>query len=292
MKYRIDVKSGNKLSVLGFGCMRFPRGINAKIDINKTTELVMSAIERGINYFDTAHNYSGSEQILGGILKQNKSARAKIYLATKLPFVHCKTYEDFDRFFNTQLKRLQTDYIDYYLIHALSCTSDWSRIRELNIEKWLAEKQLSGQIRQIGFSFHGTQDEFVTLLDEYAWDFCQIQYNYMNENYQAGRGGLLQAHKRGMSVMIMEPLLGGKLAVGLPKRAMNILNEADNNRTPAEWALRWLWDQPEVTLTLSGMNTDEQLDDNIKSAESAETDMMSEDDKAVIKKVVDIQGVI
>ena len=288
MKYRVDPKSGNKLSVLGFGCMRLPRGINVKIDVSKSEKLIMSAIERGVNYFDTAYIYAGSEQVLGEVLRRNKSAREKIYLATKLPFGQCKTYEDFDKIFNTQLERLNTDHIDYYLIHALSCLSDWDNIRKLGAEKWLAEKKASGQIRQAGFSFHGIQNEFMTLLDEYDWDFCMIQYNYMNETYQAGRKGLLRANEKGMPVMVMEPLLGGKLATGLPKRAVNILNNADSNRTPAEWALRWLWNQPEVTLTLSGMNDEEQLNDNIKAAEVAEPNMINAEETATIEKVVGI----
>ena len=290
MKYRIDAKSGNKLSVLGFGCMRFPIGINAKIDVNKSEDIVLSAVERGVNYFDSAYNYAGSEQALGEILKRNPGVRTKIHIATKLPLGLCKSYEDFEKIFNTQLERLQTDHIDYYLIHALSCAADWYEIRKLDVEKWLSEKKLSGQIRQIGFSFHGIQNEFVKLLDEYAWDFCMIQYNYINENYQAGRGGLIQAHKRGLPIMIMEPLLGGKLATGLPKRAVKALRDADGSRQPAEWALRWLWDQPEVTLALSGMNSKTQLNENIRAAESAEPHMLSEDEKTAINKVVGIFG--
>jgi predicted aldo/keto reductase-like oxidoreductase len=167
MKYRIDPKSGNKLSALGFGCMRLPRGINVQIDINKSEKLVMSAIERGVNYFDTGYIYMGSEQALGEVFKRNKGTREKIYLATKLPHGQCKTYEDFDRIFNIQLERLNTDYLDYYLMHNLTSVADWVQIRNLGIEKWITDKKASGQIRQAGFSFHGIQNEFLSLLDEY-----------------------------------------------------------------------------------------------------------------------------
>jgi predicted aldo/keto reductase-like oxidoreductase len=288
MKYRIDPKSGNKLSILGFGCMRLPRGINAKIDIGKSENLILSAIEQGVNYFDTAYVYAGSEQVLGEILQKNKGVREKIYIATKLPFGQCKTYEDFDRIFTTQLELLNTDYIDYYLIHALYCVSDWDRIRALGIEKWFAEKKASGQIRQAGFSFHGIQSEFMALLDEYDWDFCMIQYNYINENYQAGRAGLQRAHEKGLPVMVMEPLLGGKLATGLPNKAVKLLSDANSNRTPAQWSLRWLWNHPEVTLTLSGMNAEGQLADNIKAAQTAEPGVMGVEELAAIEKVVGV----
>ncbi|MDR2770423.1 MAG: aldo/keto reductase, partial [Clostridiales Family XIII bacterium] len=180
MQYRIDPKSGNALSVLGFGCMRFPRGITMQIDMEKTEKLILSAIDGGVNYFDTAYIYGGSEEALGEILHRNK-ARERIFLATKLPPQQCKRREDFDRLFKTQLERLKTDYIDYYLIHNLPDAALWRGLREIGIEAWLAEKKAAGQIRQIGFSFHGAQNAFAELLDVYDWDFCQIQYNYMDE---------------------------------------------------------------------------------------------------------------
>ena len=288
MKYRIDPKSGNKLSILGFGCMRLPRGLNVKIDIDKSEKLIMSAIDRGINYFDTGYVYAGSEQALGEILKRNAGAREKVYIATKLPHGQCKTYEDFDRIFNTQLERLNTNYIDYYLMHNLSNVSDWDKIRKLGAEQWLSEKRASGRIKQVGFSFHGVQKEFLALLDEYDWDLCLVQHNYVNENYQAGRVGIRKAHEKGMSVMIMEPLLGGKLATGLPKKAVALLKDANGALTPAAWALRWLWNQDEPTVVLSGMNGMDQLDDNISAAENAGAGMMSEMETAAIARVVEI----
>ncbi|MDR0999360.1 MAG: aldo/keto reductase [Clostridiales bacterium] len=285
MQYRTDLKSGNKLSVLGFGCMRFPRGIS--IDLAKSEKLVADAIEQGVNYFDTAYIYGGSEDTLGEILSKN-NLRGKIYLATKLPHSKCKSYEDFDLYFNEQLSRLHTDYIDYYLIHNISDLTAWERVVALGIEKWIAAKKASGQIRQIGFSFHGAQAEFVKILDAYAWEFCQIQYNYMNENYQAGLKGLKKANEKGLPVIIMEPLLGGKLANGVPKRGQSLMREATPDRSSAAWGLKWLWNQPEVTVVLSGMNAPEQLADNIKAAAESTVGSMTDKELAVIEKVKDI----
>ena len=287
MQYRIDQKSGNELSALGFGCMRLPRGVSGRIDIDKTEKLVMSAIENGVNYFDTAYVYFGSEAAVGEVLHRN-NAREDIFLATKLPFRQCKTYDDFDRLFNMQLAHLKTDYIDYYLIHNISETSLWDGLAALGIERWIADKKACGKIRQIGFSFHGSQKDFLALLDAYAWDFCQIQYNYVNENYQAGRAGLDKAHSMGIPVVVMEPLLGGKLATGLPEKAEKAFSDANAEITPAAWALRWLWDQPGVTVVLSGMNSAAQLEDNIVSARGAATGMLSDSERAVYKDVVKI----
>ena len=201
MQYRTDVKSGNELSILGFGCMRFPKNLT-KIDLNKTEQLILKAVQAGINYFDTAYIYSGSEDILGHIINRN-NLRNKIFLATKLPLVKCTKYEDFDILFKTQLERLHTDYIDYYLMHNLSSINIWKGLCEIGIEKWIQEKKASGQIKNTGFSFHGIHREFMQLLDVYDWDFCQIQYNYLNINFQAGMAGLKKAADKGLPVIIM-----------------------------------------------------------------------------------------
>ncbi|MDR2089565.1 MAG: aldo/keto reductase [Clostridiales Family XIII bacterium] len=285
MQYRIDPKSGNALSVLGFGCMRFPRGLTAQIDAEKTERLIRAAVEGGVNYFDTAYIYSGSEAVLGEILCKNK-LREKIFLATKLPLGQCRRSEDFERLFCTQLERLKTDYIDYYLIHNLPDVPLWRSLCDLGIEAWLAEKKAERRIRQVGFSFHGARRAFAELLDEYDWDFCQIQYNYMDENYQAGRAGLRLAHGRGLPVIVMEPLLGGKLANGLPAKAIRHFKEAGGGSSAAAWAFRWLWDQPEVTVVLSGMNSAEQLADNLKTAETAAPGMLSEREAAAFAPAV------
>jgi len=279
MQYMTDPKTGNELSILGYGCMRFPR------DADKTEKLILSAIERGVNYFDTAYAYSNSEAVLGEILHKN-NMREKIFLATKLPFTKCRSYDDFDRFFQIQLDRLKTDYIDYYLIHNLSSISAWDGLCKIGIEGWIAKMKSDGKIRRIGFSFHGSRESFMALIDAYDWDFCQIQYNYMDENYQAGKAGLLKAHGKGLPVIIMEPLLGGKLATGLPKKALKHFTDTGNAWSAASWALRWLWNQPEVTVVLSGMNSAEQLDDNLKTAETAKPGMLRENEAAAYAPVV------
>lgn len=282
MQYRED-KYGNQLSALGFGCMRFPRGLSG-IDFNKSEKLILTAIESGINYFDTAYLYAGSEEILGEILRKN-NLRKKVKIATKLPFLKAKSYSDFDALFNTQLKNLKTDYIDYYLIHNIGKVELWQELVELGIEHWLEEKKMKGQIRQIGFSFHGAQGDFLELLEQYPWDFCQIQYNYMNENYQAGRIGLKAAAEKGLPVVIMEPLLGGKLANGVPKKGVEIFRRANPEYSPAAWSLRWLWNQPEVTVVLSGMNTDEQLSDNLRTVSGASVQCLTKEETAAVEEV-------
>ena len=286
MQYRTDVKSGNELSILGFGCMRFPKNLT-KIDLNKTEQLILKAVQAGINYFDTAYIYSGSEDILGHIINRN-NLRNKIFLATKLPLVKCTKYEDFDILFKTQLERLHTDYIDYYLMHNLSSINIWKGLCEIGIEKWIQKKKASGQIKNTGFSFHGIHREFMQLLDVYDWDFCQIQYNYLNINFQAGMAGLKKAADKGLPIIIMEPLLGGKLANGLPKKALKIFKSENSSLTPAAWALRWLWNQKEVTVVLSGMNEMAQLEGNIETAKNAVPGMLTKEESGAYESVIKI----
>jgi len=289
MQYRNDSKSGNKLSILGFGCMRFPKNFT-QIDINKTEQLIVKAVNEGINYFDTAFLYGGSEDVLGKIISKN-NLRSKIFLATKMPPTKCKTYEDFESLFQTQLNRLQTDYIDYYLIHSLIDVIVWKNLCDLGIEKWIKEKKASGRIKNIGFSFHGIHNDFLKLLDVYDWDFCQIQYNYIDENYQAGMEGLKKAFAKGMPIIIMEPLLGGKLANGLPKKVVDIFKTANTSFSPAAWALRWIWNQKEPTVVLSGMSEMPQLEENIRTAENSVSGMLTKEEndtyESVIKMVKD-----
>ena len=286
MQYRTDSRTGSSLSVLGFGCMRLPRSIGG-IDMKKSEQLIVQAVRDGINYFDTAYLYSGSEAALGRILSDN-NLRDKIYLATKMPIADCRNSEDFSRFFEAQLKNLKTDHIDYYLMHNINTLAQWQMICSLGIEEWIAEQKIAGRIRQTGFSFHGASDEFTRILNARDWDFCQIQYNYSDENYQAGVSGLRLAAEKNIPVMIMEPLLGGKLASGLPKKAEEEFRETRNDLTPAAWALRWLWNQPEVTTVLSGMNSIGQLEDNIGTAESAKAGMLTEAEKEAYKKATEI----
>ena len=286
MQYRIDKKSGNRLSALGFGCMRFPRSLGV-IDMQKTEFLIMEAIQGGINYFDTAYIYTGSEEALGTILEKNR-VRDKVYIATKLPLVYCKGPADFDKFFNKELERLKTDYIDYYLMHMITDQQQWEQFRAWGIEDWLARKRERGQIRLTGFSFHGRQNEFLAVVEQYPWDFTQIQYNYSDENFQAGVKGLKKAAALGLGVIIMEPLLGGKLATGLPRRAQELFRAANPEWSPAAWGLRWVWNQPEVTLLLSGMNDPRQLEENILLAETALPGSVSPEELDVYRRVMEV----
>jgi len=288
VQYRIDKKSGNKLSVLGYGCMRFPK-VLGRIDMQKTDELIMRSIEKGLNYFDTAWIYPGSEEALGTVLKNN-GVRDRIYIATKLPVVYINSSRhsaaDFDRYFNQSLERLKTNYIDYYLMHMLTDMDQWQELKGMGIEDWIARKKESGQIKQIGFSFHGSGSEFLKIIDDYDWDLTLMQYNYSDENFQAGVTGLRAAAAK-MPVVVMEPLLGGKLATGLPKEAVETFKEADANLSPAGWALNWVWDQAEVTTLLSGMSTMDQLEENLSLADAAAAGMLAENQKAVYKTALE-----
>ena len=265
MKYRED-KYKNKLSILGYGCMRFTRNGNS-IDIDKAEKEVMKAIEAGVNYLDTAYVYSGNEEAVGTILARNH-CREKINLATKLPHYLIRSRSGAEKKFQEELKRLQTDYIDYYLMHMLNDVHTWENLVKMGIADWIEEKKKSGQIRNIGFSFHGNTENFKELLDAYDWDFCQIQYNYLDEYSQAGRPGIEYAGEKGIPVIIMEPLRGGRLVNNLPPKAKELIRETGN--TPASLGLRWLWNQPQVTVVLSGMNSMEMVEENLKLASQAE----------------------
>ena len=283
MNYRQD-KYGNQISILGFGCMRWQRS-GTGIDLREAEREVLAAIDGGINYFDTAYIYPGSEAALGEILEKN-GLRDKVYIATKLPHYLIRSAEGMEKLFREQLSRLRTDHIDYYLMHMLSDVDTWGRMEALGIAQWLEEKKRSGQIGQVGFSYHGNSVTFCQLVDAYDWDFCQIQYNYLDEHSQAGRRGLQHAHAKGLPVIIMEPLRGGKLVNLLPESAKAVMAAHPVQYTPAQWAFRWLWDQPEVTCVLSGMNTMEMLEDNLQTAATAEAGLLTQDDQAMLARVV------
>ncbi len=283
MNYRTD-RYGNQLSILGFGCMRFKNKLGI-IDMAETEKQIMAAFEGGVNYFDTAYIYPGSEAALGEILEKN-GIRDKVYIATKLPHYLIKSPGDLEKMFSEELKRLRTDHVDYYLMHMLTDTDTWDRLKALGVEEWLNEKKKSGAIRQVGFSYHGNSDMFCALVDAYDWDMCLIQYNYMDEHSQAGRKGLHYANAKGMPVMIMEPLRGGKLVSRLPEEAKKIFSDYKVTHTPAGWAFRWLWSQPEVTVVLSGMNSHEMVRENIATASSVEVGEIGADEEAMLKRVV------
>lgn len=281
MLYRPD-RNGRPISQLGYGCMRFTRK-GSGIDYEKAEREVLLAIDQGVNYFDTAYIYPGSEECLGRILAENH-CRDKVYIATKLPQYVLRTAAAVEKTFRDELERLRTDYIDYYLMHMFTDYTQWERLQALGIEDWIARKKAEGSIRSIGFSFHGDSQMFLKILDAYGWDFCQIQYNYLDEHTQAGREGLQAAAKKGIPVIIMEPLRGGKL-VNLPEKARKVLK----NYSPAELGLRWLWNQPEVTCVLSGMNSEEMVKENIRVASEAQPGHLTGED---LEMVETIKGII
>ncbi|HIZ08006.1 MAG TPA: aldo/keto reductase [Candidatus Eubacterium avistercoris] len=282
MQYRYD-KYGHPVSSLAYGCMRFTKK-GGKIDMAKAEAEIMEAVRLGINYFDTAYIYGGSEAAIGEIFEKN-NCREQIYIADKLPHYLIKSQAGLEKTFKEQLKRLRTDYIDYYLMHMLTDIRTWERLKALGIEDWIQGKKEKGQIRQIGFSYHGNTAQFCDLLDAYPWDFCMIQYNYLDENSQAGRKGLQYAAKKRIPVMIMEPLRGGKLVELLPEKAKQMVADHYTHRTAAEWSFRWLWDQPEITAVLSGMNSIEMIRENCRIASEMSPGSFLKEDFAFIESI-------
>ncbi|MCI2049117.1 MAG: aldo/keto reductase [Lachnospiraceae bacterium] len=281
MQYRSD-RYGNQISVLGFGCMRLPRN-GAAIDLDESEREIRRAAELGVNYFDSAYIYPGVEAAVGRIMART-GLREHVYLATKLPHYLMRSRGQIESTFAEELSRLQTDHIDYYLMHMLTDIASWEKLRKLGIEDWIAGKKASGQIRQIGFSFHGSCDMFLKILNAYDWDFCQIQYNYIDEYSQAGRRGLEAAAAKGIPVVIMEPLRGGRLVNLLPAEARRVFAENAHHWSPAEWGLRWLYDQSAVTCVLSGMNTMEMVEENVRVASEATAGCLTQDDRDVLEK--------
>ena len=281
MKYRTD-RNGNRISQLGYGCMRFGRK-GSSIDYEKAEREVLLAIGKGVNYFDTAYVYPGSEECLGRILDENR-CRDKVYIATKLPQYIIRSAAAIDKTFREELARLRTDHIDYYLMHMFTDHAEWERLKTFGIEDWIRQRKEEGSIRSIGFSYHGDTEMFLKLLDAYDWDFCQIQYNYLDEHTQAGKRGLQAAAKKGIPVIIMEPLRGGKL-VDLPDKAKEALKSDSHGYTPAELGLRWLWNQPEVTCVLSGMNSTEMVEENIRIASDAGPGDLTKEDMDVVEQI-------
>lgn len=284
MQYRTG-KSGEKLSVLGFGCMRFTRK-GGGIDLDKAEREIMAAYAAGVNYYDTAYIYPGSEAAVGEIFERNR-IRGNIKIATKLPQYLINSRAAIDRHFNEQLSRLRTDYVDYYLMHHVTDVAMWEKLKQLGILDWIAEKKRSGAIRNIGFSYHGNTDNFLKILKDYDWDLCLIQYNYFDAVSQAGVDGLKAAATRGIPVAIMEPLRGGKLA-NLPPAAEKVLRDTGRGWSAAEWGFRWLYNQPEVTVVLSGMNSVEMVRENCRAASEAHPGAFTERDHEALNKVAAI----
>lgn len=286
MQYRGD-RGGNPISLLGFGCMRFERTGGpggGRIDYPKAEAQIMRAIGLGVNYFDTAYIYPGSEELLGSVLESNR-VRDRVNIATKLPQYLIRSTAAIERYFQEELHRLRTDHVDYYLMHMLTDVVAWQKLERLGIRDWIDSKKASGEIRNLGFSFHGNTEMFLKVLGAYDWDFCQIQYNYMDENSQAGRAGLLAAAERGIPVIIMEPLRGGKLVNLLPREARKLIARDAHGWSPAELALRWLYSQPQVTCVLSGMNSVPMVEENCRVASEAMVGCISDADQQLIDRV-------
>ena len=286
-------RTGEQVSILGFGCMRLPviDGRRERIDVPKATEMLHYAIDRGVNYVDTAFPYHGaafdenpgmSEGFVGGALADGY--RDKVLLATKLPGWLVKSREDMDRILAGQLQRLRTDHIDCYLLHAMSATS-WQRLSRLGVLEFLDAAKTDGRIRYAGFSYHDEPPAFAPIVDAYAWDLCQIQYNYLDVDYQAGAAGLAYAADRGLAVIVMEPLKGGRLAGRTPTSIQVLWDTASVKRTPVEWALRFVWDDRRVSLLLSGMNTMEQVVANVETTASGWAGSLTRSEHALIDRV-------
>ncbi|MFI3228834.1 MAG: aldo/keto reductase [Bacillota bacterium] len=288
MLYRSLTKNGEKVSLLGYGCMRLPNK-RGNIDKELAFEQMRYAYDNGVNYYDTAYFYHGgkSEGILGEFVKRN-DIRDKIYIADKLPFALTNKTGSIINIFNNQLKRLDTEYIDFYLMHALGSFANWERLKELGVVEFIAEKKQSGQIKNIGFSFHGKQEEFMKIIEDYEWDFCQIQYNYLDVNYQAGRAGLARAKELGIGVIVMEPLRGGALAAKAPEAVLKLLQEKEGKKSAAYWALRFVMNHEGIGTVLSGMNDVKHIAENIAVASVTTENSMSDYEHGVIDEVTAI----
>jgi hypothetical protein len=286
MKYRKFGRLDWEVSALGFGAMRLPIiGKDAsKIDEKPAIKMIRYAIDHGVNYLDTAYVYhrGNSEVLVGKALKDGY--REKIRLATKMPVRMVEKQENLDEFFNTHLERLQTDYIDFYLLHGMR-ESTWSKVKEFDILSWAEAKIEEGKIKYLGFSFHDTPKLFREIINAHDWTFCQIQLNYMDSEYQAGLEGLRYAADKGLAVVVMEPIKGGKLAVTPPKEVLEIWDGAKNKRTPAEWALQWVWNLPEVSLALSGMSEMRHVKENIAFADRSGSGSLKENELALYEEV-------
>ena len=284
MQYRKFGRLNWGASILGFGTMRLPyKGSVKNIDEKQAARMLHHAIDHGVNYIDTAYVYHGgqSEGFVGRAL--SRGYRERVKLATKMPSWLVRSPADFDKLFNEQLKRLKTEHIEFYLLHNLN-KEYWKKMRELDAIGWAERAIKAGKIGQLGFSFHDEFEVFKEIVDAWDWPFCQIQYNYMDVRNQAGTRGLKYAASRGMAVVVMEPILGGKLA-SPPPSIQRVLERGQIKRSAADLALQWVWNQPEVTVVLSGMSTFEQVVENLQSAESAEIGALTEKEQELIREV-------
>lgn len=276
-------KSGDSLSILGYGCMRLPEK-GGRIDEPRATAQLRYAIDHGVNYLDTAIPYQmgASEPFLGRALLDGY--REKVKIATKMPHWNIRKREDMDRFLTAQLASLQTDHIDYYLVHNMQGES-WKKLKGLGFADFVQKAKAAGRIRNIGFSFHGGRADLKEIVDDYEWDFCQIQFNYLDRDNQAGVEGMKYAVSKGLGIIVMEPLRGGALAKKTSPAIQSIWDEADVKRSPAEWAFRWVWNHPEVTVVLSGMNDEAHIEENLRIASEALPESLTEKEIDIVDRV-------
>lgn len=286
MLYREFKKIDKKVSLLGLGCMRFPENEDGSVKEQESIEIIRSSIDSGVNYVDTAFTYHGgkSEKILGKALKDGY--REKVLLADKMPIWIAKDEDSMKSIFYKQLERLDTDCIDMYLVHNVN-RGIWKRALKLNLMPFLEEMKAEGRIKHIGFSFHDSYEFFEEMLDAYPWEFCQIQLNYMDKDHQAGVRGLKYAAEKGLDVIVMEPLKGGRITDAIPPVIQSLWDSAPVKRSPAEWAFKWLASMPEITLMLSGMSSKDQVEENIKLLSDESITKMTDDESALIDKVSD-----
>ena len=286
MEYRTFGRLDWRVSVLGFGAMRLPilDGDRTKIDEPLATRMIRTAIDAGVNYVDTAWPYHGgnSETVVGRCLRDGY--RGRVRLATKMPVWLIHERSQFDHYLGEQLQHLQTDHIDFYLLHGLN-RAQWEKVRDLGVLDWAQEPLRDGRIGALGFSFHDELSVFLEIVDAYEWTFCQIMYNYMDIDFQAGTKGLKHAADKGMAVVVMEPLRGGQLTCPVPEPVARLLAEAPARRTQADWALQWVWNHPEVTLALSGMSTMEHVQGNLDSANRAQVGSLTPEEMTLIDRV-------
>ena len=286
MKYRKFGDQDWEVSALGFGAMRFPTDEDGNIKLEKAIEMMRYAFDQGVNYVDTAWPYHGgkSELVVAKALKDGY--RKKVKVATKLPSWKVDEYSDMDKYLDKQLEKLEVDKIDFYLLHALN-EDRWEKYKELDVFSWIEKVKNEGKIEHIGFSFHDEYEVFKEIIDDYkeGWEFCQIQYNYLDTEYQAGKKGLKYAYNNDIPVIVMEPLQGGQLAQNPPEKVKKIMQEAEIERTPADWALQWLWNQKEVTMVLSGMSNMQQIKENIKSADNSGIDSLTAKELKIVKRL-------